>query len=368
MRNWSIVILLCVVFCVACAAGTNSPATMSLPEQTTSPQSGTGPVFLFARDDDLWRMEVQVERVERLTEDGLLNWGMAEGHDWQLAAAYRPPQVSPDGRWIALSRTGRDLVLVNVDTKKWEQIPEPGAPVGVWSPDSRYLAYQGHESPLMPSRQNDDLYVYDLQEQEASLLVSYDKDVGVGIVSLVWSPDGTHIGYGCCFETGEAAGTFTGLIQQLEFSTGKITTTGEIKSSIGGGTPPLCWTNSGKLAPDAEPKEAIRCSYTPPPTGDMSPDGTLAASLASASSDGRWRGASVVMITDANSGEVVRELELGVNATRVIWSLDGRYLLFDDRELNSPIWRINANGTEEAEEIVLDGYLLDVVNAWKSSN
>ncbi len=363
MRNRSIVILLCVVFCVACAAETNLPATTPLPEQTTPPQSGTGPVFLFARDDDLWRMDVQAERVERLTEDGLLNWGVTKSPDWQMAVAYRPPQVSPDGRWISLSRTGRDLVLVNVETKKWEQIPELGAPLVAWSPDSRYMAYQGHEAFLMLRRQNDDLYVYDLQEQEASLLVSYDKDACCTIASLVWSPEGTQIGYGCCFETDEATGISTGLIQQLEFSTGKITTTGQIKSSIGGGTQPLCWTQDGKLTTDAAPGEAIRCS-TPPPTGNISPDGTLAASLASASSDGHGQGTSVVMITDTNSGEVVRELELGITATKVIWSLDGRYLLLDDREPNSPIWRINVDGTVATEEIVSDGYLLNRITAW----
>jgi hypothetical protein len=49
----------------------------------------------------------------------------------------------------------------------------------------------------------------------------------------------------------------------------------------------------------------------------------------------------------------------------VAWSPDGTYILLDDSQARSPIWRFPADGTGEPEVVVENGYLLDMVAAWE---
>jgi len=141
------VIGLCCVFLAGCTPTTSTPVTEPVVTATTgeTPARSASPVLFFARDDDLWRADLDSDDVERLTEEGTLNWQMERGNDWGdvwvNATMYRPPQVSPDGRWISLSRTGLDLVLVDVAARTQRKLPRPGAPIVAWSPDSRFFAY-----------------------------------------------------------------------------------------------------------------------------------------------------------------------------------------------------------------------------------
>ena len=45
------------------------------------------------------------------------------------------------------------------------------------------------------------------------------------------------------------------------------------------------------------------------------------------------------------------------------WSPSGDYLLLDNNELGTPIWRISAEGTGEVEVVIENGLLLDALPA-----
>lgn len=363
MRSWRIIIVLCCVFYAACTTETSLPATRSLSGETSPPslQPETDPVVLFARNDDLWRTDIRGKTVERLTEEGLLNWNMAIGHDWQRASIYRPPQMSPDGRWVALSRTGRDLVLVNVETGDQKQLPQPGAPFVTWAPDSDRFAYVVETSAESVEDGKSALYLYDVTEEKTTRLLQRDKPAGVGIVRIVWSPDGRQIAFGCCFTSQADSGTRLGQIQKVDVASGQFQTTGEIRSSVGGGAPPLCWTAEGEVVikHNVAPATAVRCSHERLWPNALSPDGKLVAGLAAAEAeDERWAGPSRLTITQVDTETIVWQRDLPMSAKRITWSSHGRFLLLDDEKPHSPIWRIPADGAAAPEVLVENGYLL----------
>lgn len=363
----SIYLLTC-IFGTACGIKTEMNLTTPIPSTATpTPTLIFEPIILFAADDDLWRTDFYGNHVERLTDGGILNWHMERGDDWLLAAKWRPPQVSPDGRWIAFSSTGRNTVLIDVATGVHQQVSGPGAPIFTWSPDSRYFAYSP-DSSLTPT--SDDLYLYDVQNQQSQHLLQLDKDDGVGIVSIVWSPDSRFIAFGCCFTTDTGNdGTFTGKIQQLEITTGDVEAVGEIWSSIGGGSAELCWTVDGPMMlKSIKEKERIDgnlpCSYRRR-SEIRSPDGNLLASLSPVSSDDEfWTGPSLLTIKMTSTDSVLWQREIEESVRRIAWSSDSQYLLLDNNQNRSPIWRITADGLSELEVIVDDGYLLDVISQW----
>ena len=46
------------------------------------------------------------------------------------------------------------------------------------------------------------------------------------------------------------------------------------------------------------------------------------------------------------------------------WSADGQYLLLDNDQVHSPIWRMRADGQGGPEQLMADGFLIDVVPQW----
>lgn len=366
---WACICLLTSIIGTACNIKNNLPTTTPATSAFVSPTSDSL-VVLFAADDDLWRTDVSGSNLEQLTDGRILNWNIENGNDWLLAARWRPPQISPDGRWIALSSTGREVILVDVTTQKQSQIPGPGAPIVTWSPDSRYFAYSPDSSLAGTS---DDLYLYDIQKQQSRRLLQLEKDVGVGIVSIVWSPDGRFLAFGCCFTADTSTGLFTGKIQQVEIATGNMEVVGEMWSSVGGGSPELCWTANGPLPGEAiEEKDKIDgnpCSVKNRYESDAtSPDGNLLASLSPTSPDDTlWTGSSLLTVKEISTDSLVWQREVEPGTKRVFWSPDSQYLLLDDDRNHSPIWRIKADGSSELEIIVKDGYLLEIIPQWQSN-
>ncbi len=358
--SWIFVCLLSFIFGTACVGRINAP-TPILPTLTPASTLNTGPIILFAVDDDLWQTTLYGNQVDRITDGRILNWGMGQGDDWLLAAKWRPPQASPDGRWITVSPTGRDIILVDVATGVQQQVSLPGAPVATWSPDSRYFAYSPDSSV---SSSSDDLYLYDIQTQQSRHLLQLDKDDGVGIVSIVWSPDGRFIAFGCCFNADTNNGAFTGKVQQIEVATGNIETVREMWSSIGGGYPELCWTVDGPMILESIKEEvdgSFPCSYRQR-VNTKSPDGDLMVSLSPASlDDAFWTGPSLLTIKMSLTDSVLWQYEIEENVKRIAWSPDSQYLFLDNDQNSSPIWRVKADGLSELEIVVDDGYLLDVI-------
>ncbi|MFZ0548108.1 MAG: hypothetical protein WAM60_21865 [Candidatus Promineifilaceae bacterium] len=323
-------------------------ATLTPDNAAVSPTAviSSGPVILFARSDDLWIMTVDDSSLHRLIEGEMLDWGMErEGDSWLRISQSRPVRVSPDGRWAAFSQTGLNMVFVDVTMAEPPRFTGPDGSIPDWSPNSQYLAHGVHR-----------LVIYDMLTAQREVLVS---GYGGGISNLVWSPDNRFIAFACCFqETGNEQGVQVGEIQRVEVASGQVETIGETTLSIGGGVPPLCWTADDQIV--TQQTNHVRCSYYRGESA-LSPDGqwTAVLSIASSGDDPLPSEPNLLSVQEANSDTVVWQRPLEMAVSRVLWSPDGDYLLIDDDQPDSPIWRIKADGTSEIEVVIEAGYLLD---------
>lgn len=330
---------------IAPSSETNMPTSIYLESLDTG-------YLLFALDDDLWRLDFPKRENERLTENRLLNWQMNQGDEWRLNAMSRPPQLSPDGKWITISPDGESIVLVNVEHRTQTVLPGPGAPLVAWAPDTGYLAYAPAYSQL---------YVYDLLKQEVTSVLQQEV---TDIVHVVWSPDGQHLAIGCCFvETDD--GQNLGEIKKIHVASGQVETIGQLWSSVGGGSPPICWINDQEVKQKTpETVYSPHCSYSPPLPEAVSHEGNLRAFLQPASAnDTYWTGPSLLTVEEISTSALVWQKEIGENAKIVVWSADDNYLFLDDNQSDSPIWRIAFGASSVPEVIVNDGYLIDIIDS-----
>ncbi len=273
----------------------------------------------------------------------------------------RPVQVSPNGQWITFLPQ-YERVLFDVTTRTQVNIPGRGATIVDWSPDSRYMAYavaQGNE---------DVLYIYDVQQAQTTELLTLPKlsDNDPGMTNIVWSPDGRFIGLGCCYEmpADVYTGTLKGQIRRIEIATRQIETVGKIRSYVAASVP-LCWTDRGQLTADAD--QGIRCSGHRPSLfiAPASPDGTKRVSYGPFSPDDvDWTGPTLLMVSKAMTEEVLWQRKIEWRVSGVSWSTDGQYLLYDDNQDGSPIWRVRADGTGDPEMVIENGFLLGVILQW----
>ena len=359
-RQLLIVVLFC-VFMSACTPQILTPVTVPTmtPISNDFLSLGRSRFVFFARNNDLWRADLSGTNAQQLTEGEILNWEQGTDDERIEAARYRPPLVSPDGRWIVLSTTGLDLVLIDVQTRQSIPLPQPGAPVAAWSPDSQAFAYIPESNT--PNR---DLDIYEIPRGQVNRLLSFEAGEGNNTRDIVWSPDSRWIAFACCFKSAQTdvyIGQLVGRIQQIEVSSRKVEAVGEITSSVASSSR-LCWTAEGKIALG----QGIRCSYASPPPYTLSPDGKQIAALAPVSAeDVSWAGPSLLTVSQTATGKLVWQRRLSAASIQtVIWSPDGQYLLLDDDREHTPIWRIKADGTNEPEKIMEDGFLLDIVPQW----
>jgi Tol biopolymer transport system component/C-terminal processing protease CtpA/Prc len=110
------------------------------------------------------------------------------------------PRFSPDGKWLAFERGGREIRALNLETKQERVVAEgalqrpplnPDRPF-VWSPDSRWIAYIPVGQKLFRN-----VYVAPVETAGKPQPVSFLANGGSDTVS--WSPDGTFI----IFDTGQ---------------------------------------------------------------------------------------------------------------------------------------------------------------------
>ncbi len=322
---------------------------------------------LFARDRDLWRTNLYGDRVEQLSEGRRLNWEPGKD-DWWVNALSAPVQASPDGRWVTFSgEHTRFLIEARTLTEAGMPIlhalPAPHAPIGDWSPDSRYFAYGTDEG----------LYLYDVQENRTTRL---DPPMlgraEAGVREVVWSPDGRFIGFACCFASPpQEPDAWVGQIWKLQYATRQVEKVGEIKAYVAKSNP-LCWTAEGQLAAAQElagGEQGARCSKWGlsafPLIGPASPDGTRQVVLGPSSpDDSSWSGPSLLKVVEVATGQVLSQREIPWRVVMVSWSLDGQYLFLDDGGSNSPIWRVRADGRWDLLTVVEDGFLLGVIPQW----
>src|SRR4051812_1388490 len=104
------------------------------------------------------------------------------------------PSFSPDGKWLAFERGGREIRAINVESKQERVVAEgalsrpplnPDRPF-VWSPDSRWIAYIPVGQKLFRN-----VYVAPVEGTAKPQPISFLANNGSNTVS--WSPDGTYI-------------------------------------------------------------------------------------------------------------------------------------------------------------------------------
>ena len=313
----------------------------------------TGAPILFVRDDDLWRADVNGQNEQRLTEGGLLaDWfSLNAGGDFWWVGGFPPqPHISPDGRWIAFTQTGSNLLVVDVTgLEETRTHPIESNLVFTWSPDSRYLAF---------GRSRIDLY--DVRADQITNLLDVDSR---DLLNLAWSPDSRFLAFACCFvEPDPYEGVVYGKVRQIEWATKQVTAVGETWARVASGSPSVCWSADG--AAGIELAEPVSCSYERPYPSDSSPDGTQRAYLSLHPSDEaeyfHW-----LVVEERADDTILWEQEVPL-VQRVHWSPNGQYLIIgNDFFAEDPaIWRIPAGGGE-AEMILPGAHLLDVVAAWQ---
>ena len=275
-------------------------------------------------------------------------------------------QLSPDGRWLVNRHHERGLLLIDLVTGQERRLPV-WARVIAWSPDSRFLAYAPGEGAPGRALEECAVCLYDLAQDDHISLVPHAAahDDGVNDVwTMSWSPDGERLAYGCCFTPREPyEGVSDGRVVIVAIASGERGMAGPISASVGGGVEYICWTETDEIITSWGNQEI--CADPARTDTVLSVDNLLAGWSAVYDEDNRWTG-SRLHVTNQATGQLLWELFFeGWTSLQLAWSLDGRYLFFGDSFLNTPIWRVTADG-ENLIEFVAEGYLLGVVGEWEA--
>lgn len=333
-------------------APTQAPTPTPPATATAQTLASLAPALLFARADDLYRADADGGRIERLSIGGLLGWGMALGDEWWVDALTLAPRVSPDGRRVAFSPDSDTVVVVAVQNPA-TPTTLPGSAAFAWSPDSARLAVAIH----VGEAQRAQLVVYDLATGAATPML--DEPLS-DIATLAWSPDGRRIAFGCCFveqsdAAGEAQGVSAGQVYIAALASGQAEQAGELSRSVAGGIEAICWTADNRLAGGENgPADDQHCAT--PPDASLSPDGQRRFSVSGPPQPTPDSVYQLVVEEVATGEKWQRPLEGGL--WPIAWSPDGQYILLDDANATSPIWRIAVLGAGAVEVLIEDGHLL----------
>ena len=351
-RSWRTVKFLTILFLSSICLTACSYVQVVGGNQQTLPS--TDFFLLFAHSDDLWRADTDGRNIERLTENGLLNWNMDQEGNWIQAALYRPPQASPNGKWVVLSQTGLDLRLVNVETHEQQLLPAPGASTVAWSSDSRLFAYAA------VADEKEQLFVYNIYSHQRMSLLELESDSDGRLHSITWSPDGDRIAFICCTNQASSEVSENTEVQVVEVSSKEVVKVKEVAASFAS-RPPLCWLADGTVTTSTQ--ESIYCSDDQSFSRARSLNGEYLAILGPQSSEDEfWTGPSQLTVEQIDTGEVVWQRDLAENFKVVRWLPGEEYLALDDVSANSPIWRIQLNAEGSPEIFVEEGFLLDTVS------
>lgn len=345
----------------ATVAPTETPPAPPTAAPTLTPRVQTGAVILYASDNDLWRADTAGKNRQRLTTEAILaDWFTrnAAGDYWWSGGF--PPQVhvSPNGRWLAFTQTGRNLVLVDVTGAEPPRFRELDgwASIFTWAPDSQRLAYSIEPHFLLKKSQSG-IFIYDVADDSKRRLTDQHGN------NLVWSPDGRFLAFSCCYrETGPGPyeGTRSGDVRQIDLATQIVSMVGETWIGVASGPPPNCWSADGTVGIDVA--EPVVCSYERPFPVAVSPDGNqlAALSLRGPDDDDLFR---LLTLKDRSSDTTIWQQQIPQVQT-VFWTPDGQWLLLSNHHVHhaeAHIWRIPADGSEEATLLVPDALLLGVI-------
>jgi hypothetical protein len=329
--------------------------------------------ILFIRDKDLWQADLDGESQSPLTDNDLLaQWvELDESGDPWWAGSFPPrPFVSPDGRWIALTQNGQNLVLIDVTQQEPNRTLDLHgyAQQFVWSPDSTRLAYSF----------DDGLYIYHLDENINQYLVSSTAQ------TLVWSPDGRQIAFSCCFSHEvNADGFYEGEIKILSIVSGEITTVSSTQTGVASAPSNICWMEANTVVSVeslnmrggesvtqyfgnicSQPLQRIPIAFHP--------TGTIMASLIPASSEDSDY-FNQLKIEPADSPIILFELETPMQY--LAWSPwspsagGGNLIILGNGSLYNPdeaqIWRYSLAEINIFELLIDDAFFIGIVPQWQ---
>ncbi len=348
---------------------TNTPSPTATAEVATATPASTSETLvtasrplLYASGGDLWCSDMSGENRLQLTHDDALNLvapppssGVDVALSWGCA-----PTVSPDGRWLTYSLQSswmRTLMVMSLEDGSLQEVDNTC--YGIWSPDSTRLAYAANLDSPANEGLEPVLYVYNVLTQER---ITYyppdDENTWEFASAILWAPDGNSLAFRGTSEIIYKDGEYTGEglcnVIKLDLLTGESTVVGTVWTAIAS-SQTFCLDSEGNFTTDRE--LGVVCSRTY--TSYTSPNGLWTYNISTEASN------STVSMLDAE-GDLIwkRALDFSISPDRIHWSLDGTYLLIDDYNMTTPIWRLAADGSGELEQIIEEGYLLQVVSPW----
>lgn len=377
------------------------PAPMTATTTAESPSWPSPPLLLFyAVDGHLYRTDIAGTFPQQLTTTP-----REDPADPDVALAllvYRPPRVSPDGKWLALNGGWGGAAVLDWGNQRALGVGRGRAMRSpTWSPDSQSFAY------VTTDRQ---LCLFHLSQQSVSCPFQSERD----LLGASWSPDGTYIAVvtrspDCCegqvwlYHTVTAQATVVASITlPLETAVGEL----------------LAWLNGGRGLLINTPETAavyFPASNTieplPEPVIDFSPDGryflhrsgeishgtggqshplphnsaacqgeTQSLATSTWSANGQWLAYTTLCqangdvrdqwlhVMDVETNELLWQQALAPEFSLREWMPGGDFLLLSHQTSGFPqdtsLWRITAAGPSDPQMIIEQGLFVSTVPQW----
>lgn len=359
--------------------------TPSLMATVTLPPVPVGDlVVFFFRRGCLWRTDVVGSGIEQVPATCCLAGERPDNGLLSTESFYSSLQFSPDGRWLIMHNAGLSTWLFDLREQESLRISEKPLRV-TWSPDSRRFAYV---NPPVETGEGE-LLVYDIHQRAVEGLFRAQALEGT-----LWSPDERQI---ATWAYNDEVGGEVWLIDTLsgaELSVGSYAASLDLPvrwsadgrqlamTRLNDATHFVEWTILSLESGDLEQVAALPAAqeWLPDPDSNnlcsISHSGEyLAQAIPPSRMNGQekwWSASSVLHITDVRTGAVLHEWEVPGLIKIVRWSPGDEFLLMsilqvaetlsEMEKINSSIWRLPADGTAEPQEIVPDGFLLEVLS------
>jgi len=316
----------------------------------------SGAYFFFARDADLWRARPDGSDIEQLTFGGLFQ---RDPNDDNIVFLHNP-LVSPDGRFITFSNDFETLYLVDITGAQPVQPLSARSDEVAWSPDSQQMAYLDPQGTII------------LLDVATGVLTTLANQPRFDVGNPVFAPDGRSLAYSCCFVWQDS--TAIGDIRVITLASGQEDTVGETWSSIGGGSPSLCWIGPGEVTTvdKIQADYPDYCSHSYKGSSTISPDETQQLSLGLLSTDDNVYFRRLIVRNTATD-EVVWQRDFDMILRWVSWSPDGPLLFLHvagdafwprNGTSDDAIYALAADGNGELLLVLENAVLLDVIAAW----
>ena len=390
------------------ATSTSIPTPVIILSPTTQSQNPPEDliVFFYAIDGHLYRSDLAGSFVEQLTDAALNN-----PDDPDMVASiisYRPPKVSPDGRFIALNGGWGGATVLDPATDMEIGIGRGQAMFSpTWSPDSQHLAYISQEHRLCIYELNDepdDCPFEQANELQEALWSPAGSTIAVAVVDPI--PDGSP---DCCTGQVWLVDALSGQAEVVgTYVTSFEPVPGEVMAWLLDGSGLLIKQTAEGSATLVTPAQSTTINFTEPvltvspnssyflhPSGavsdkdgnalyvlfgnncegnltfihNWSPDSSFLAYTPLCRVNGELRDeAQQLYIVEAATGNLLWQQALSAELSLSAWSSDGHYLLLQGSSSGWPadasIWRLAADGSGTPEIVVEQGILLEVVPQW----